>query len=163
VVLQISKFVLVTLANHIVLTAGQPSDRSSLIEKALCQIPNPSADCMIRDVAKSIGHRMHAADVKLKYNLPDRNCINSVILLSWSTATGLKESLSYDVQQISQLIRRGSSPCLQPELLMTCKEALEVLTVMFMLSPEVLSHLFSSESQSFSHFIIDLVLICSEK
>ena len=117
---------------------------------------------MIRDVAKSIAHRMHASDVKLKYTLPDRSCINSVVLLCWATATGQKESLQSDVTTIRQSIAAGSSSS-HPELHMTCKEALEVLTVMFMLSPDVLSHLFSSESLSFPGFVIDLVLICSEK
>lgn len=161
-VLQISKLVLSALAHYIVLSSCQPSERTSLIEQALCQIPNPSSDCMIREVAKSIAHRLRAADVKLTYILPDKSCITSVVMLCWATATGQRESLQADAEAIRQLIASGS-PVRQAELHMACEEALQVLTVMFMLSPEVLSHLFSSDTLLFPDFVIDLVLICNEK
>ena len=161
-VLQISKLVLVSLANFMVLSAEQPSDQSSLIERALCHIPNPSADCMIRDVARSVANRLRACDAKLKYDLPDKSCIHSLVMLSWATASGQTLTLQADIESIRQAIATAA-PVSHPELHTTCKEALEVLSVMFMLSPEVLSHLSSSDFQSFPGYVIDLVLICKEK
>lgn len=117
---------------------------------------------MIREVAKSVALRLRGADVKLCYVLPDRNCVNSVLMLCWATATGQTESLQSDAETMRQSIASGS-PVSHTELHMTCEEGLQVLSVMFMLSPEVLSHLFSSETLLFPDFVIDLVLICSEK
>lgn len=162
VVLRIAKFVLACLANYIVLSPDQPTDLSSLVGQALNKIPDPSADCMIRDVADSIAHRLKASDVRLKYSTPDRQCITSVILLAWTTATGRGSSLQSSVPTIRQLIQEGN-PNARPELYSTCKEALEVLTVMFMLSPDVLDQFTSMEPDLFPGFVIDLVLICKER
>lgn len=131
---------------------------------ALDKIPNPSADCVIRDIAFRAAEKLHQdiTNDKFKFTLPQKNCINSVIRLAWSAATGQESSLEANIETIRSMIPNG--PGNQSDFSFTCKEALEVLSVMFMLSQDVLDNFSWPEpSVDFCNFIIDLLLISPDK
>lgn len=168
VVLKISKLVLVTMAHLTVLssdsTKGDSASSSAMIHQGLYQIPNPTADCMIRDVALKVAKIVNNSSLNCKQVMNKcvimRECISAVIQISWSASTGLESSLSAPTRTIRSALRSQSEGIYQ--IYLTCKEALEVLSVMFMLQPEILDEKFQ-RSEEFNMFIIDLLLICPEE
>ena len=168
VVLKISKLVLVTMAHLTVLsdsTKGDDSASSSaMIHQGLYQIPNPTADCMIRDVALKVAKIVNNSSLNCKQvmnrSVIMRECISAVIQIAWSASTGLESSLSAPIGTIRSALRSQSEGIYQ--IYLTCKEALEVLSVMFMLQPEILDEKFQ-RSDEFKVLIIDLLLICPEE
>lgn len=163
VVLKITKLVLVTLAHYICLTSDIiATERTILLQQALSQIPNPSGDCTIRDVAQKVALGLKASGRSVKnLCLPEKNVISAVLLIAWATATGQEDEglLQAPPQNIRDMIRQKKTG--KEQIYATCREALEVMTIMFMLSPEILSQ-FSAESSDFSKFITDLLLISPE-
>lgn len=121
---------------------------------------------MTRSVAQRIAQNLRVSDNNNQiYNniinhRPDKATITSVMLLAWSAATGRDTALHASTEQLHEMIAEPNdeSPV---EVHHVCKEAVEVLSVMFMLSPEVLATLM--KEQKWQTFVIDLLLICSEK
>lgn len=164
VVLKIAKVVLVAVAKYIVIRESSQMMVESPLSLALNEIPNPSADCVIREVAFNSAERLirEVREETFKFTLPQKDCINSVIRLAWSAATGQESSLEANIEAIRSMIPNG--PGNQSDFSFVCKEALEVLSVMFMLSPPVLEEFSHPEpSVDFCNFIIDLLLISPDK
>lgn len=160
---------MLTTIAHCVLAHTSPESSSDLVaalQEAIDHVPNPSAECMIRNVAAKIAQRSCLEDSQIPLNClryrPDISTIRAVTLLAWSTATGKESALQVSIEKLHILISEevnndeSSFECYQ-----LCKEALEVLTVMFMLSPEALHSLM--RDQAWQTFVIDLLLICPEK
>ena len=163
VVQKIAKIVLVAIAKYIVNRPNvQSTVNASLIEQALTEIPNPSSDCVFREIAFRAADRLcqEASDGTFEFPLPQKDCLNSVIRLAWCSATGHEDSLNSDIQVIRSMIPNGPDS----QFVHGCEEALELLTVMFMLAPNVLDELSTpTPSTDFSNFIIDLLLISPDE
>ena len=165
VVLKISKLVLVAVAHLTILTTGDPGkgDEPNVFQQGLCQIPNPTADSMIRDVALKVAKILNNSPFNCKQMMSKsvalRDCISAVIQIAWSSSTGLESSLHASVPAIRSVLR--SQPEGYYQIYLTCKESLEVLSVMFMLQPGILDEMFE-RSDDFKMLIIDLLLICPE-
>ncbi|XP_054167467.1 probable ubiquitin carboxyl-terminal hydrolase FAF-X [Oppia nitens] len=166
IVLKISKLTLTTIANCVLSPmTGHSSHNVITLQDAIQSIPNVFSECMTRSVSQRIAQNLRVCDNNQIYNnilnyRPDKATITSVMLLSWSAATGRESSLNASTEQLHQIIvePNDESPA---EVDQVCKEAIEVLTVMFMLSPEVLV-VFMKE-QIWQTFVIDLLLICNKK
>ena len=160
---------MVTLANFIVISSHPVTETSVLLQQALLKIPHPSADFMIREVGKKVAQRLYRMScnpdapnsTSFKVVLPTRDHINAVTLLAWAAATGRESALQETVVNIRQLVSQSMNS--HPEVYGMCKEALEVLTVMFMLLHDTFSCYNNKEMTDFHAFIIDLLLICPEK
>jgi hypothetical protein len=145
------------------ISANSPNLITTL-QDAIQSIPNVSSECMTRSVAQRIAQILRIFDNNIYNNIvnyrPDKATISSVMLLSWSAATGRESALHSSTEQLHEMISEPvvDSPA---EVYQVCKEAIEVLTVMFMLSPEVLVVLM--KEQMWQTFVIDLLLICPEK
>lgn len=163
VVQKIAKIVLVAIAKYIVNRPNvQSTVNASHIEQALSEIPNPSSDCVFREIAFRVADRLcqETTDGTFSFPLPQKDCLNSVIHLAWCSATGEENSLTADNQLIRSMIPNRTSS----RLITGCEEALELLTVMFMLAPNVLDELSTpTPSTDFSNFIIDLLLISPDE
>ncbi|RWS27831.1 putative ubiquitin carboxyl-terminal hydrolase FAF-X-like protein [Leptotrombidium deliense] len=162
-VLKISKLVLTTLSNYIVLSSNLCTSKEMIVlQQALHLIPNPSADLMVREVAQKTAQLLKANEtqtVKVSKYLPDLNSVKAVMILAWVSATGREVALQASTEKLHNLITEpyeGSGL-----IYMTCKEALEVLTLMFMLSPNVIDQLMKDET--WQMFVIDLLLISSNR
>jgi len=157
----ISKLVLVTMANLIVLTSDPVTEVSILLQQALTKIPNPSSDGMVREVGKKVAQRIYNEDASFQVVLPTRDHMSAVHLLAWAAASGRAGALEENIVKIGQLICLASPGDI--EVYSMCREALEVLTVMFMLVPDAFSRFSSNEMAVFHGFIIDLVLNCPDR
>lgn len=178
-VLKISKLVLTSLANYIVISSQARADtdgrteRSALLQQALAQIPSPTADCVIRDVSQKVAAALYAritpeVHAKLLRAIPDKSRLQALQMIAWTSATGRTEALQATVAEVRKLIAEEEEPStLLPlpaawtEIYGTCKESLEVMAVMFMLSPNLLEG-FMTDSD-FKDFVIDLILISPSK
>lgn len=164
VVLKISKLVLVTVAHLTILTGdSSKGDEPSVFQQGLCQVPNPTADSMIRDVALKVAKILNSSPFNCKQMMSKsvamRDCISAVIQIAWSSSTGLESSLHAPISAIRSALRSQTEGYFQ--IYLTCKESLEVLSVMFMLQPGILDEMFE-RSHDFKMLIIDLLLICPE-
>ena len=166
IVLKISKLTLTTIAYCMLspLSSNSPNLIITL-QDAIQSIPNVSSECMTRSVALRIAQNLRVCDNNQIYNniinyRPDKATITSVMLLAWSAATGRENALHVSTEQLHEMIAEPNveTPI---EVYSVCKEAIEVLSVMFMLSPEVLVVLL--KEQKWQTFVIDLLLLCSEK
>lgn len=124
------------------------------------------ADCMIRNVAHETAQLLKAKEEETSLkkivakHLPYLNLIKSIMLLAWATATGRGSSIFQPSQTLHDLIANlPQEPDL--DIYSVCKEALEVLTVMLMLSPQSLTILM--KDKTWHTFLIDLLLISSER
>lgn len=166
IVLKISKLTLTTIS-HCILSSGLTNTTNTLVnlQDSIQSIPNVSSECMTRSVANRIAQNLRISDNNSIYNniinyRPDKSTITSVMLFAWSAATGRSNSLNASIDKLHELIREPNDET-PVEIFQVCKEAIEVLTVMFMLSPEVLISLM--KEQTLQNFVIDLLLICNEK
>jgi ubiquitin carboxyl-terminal hydrolase 9/24 len=83
------------------------------------------------------------------------------MLLAYSAATGKDNALNASIEKLHEMVNEVVQVESSFEIYQMCKEALEVLTVMFMLSPDILDSLI--KENTWQTFVIDLLLICKEK
>ena len=167
IVLKITKLTLTTIGSCILFNESNHATKSiTVLKEAIQFIPNQSSECMTRNVAQRIA-RKFISDEKTKVfsNLldyrPDKSTINSVMELAWSAATGNKNALHSSIEELHKMITDQSSDDFLYEVYEMCKEALEILTVMFMLSPDILDTL--TKENTWQSFVIDLLLLCKQK
>lgn len=100
------------------------------------------------------------------YN-PNIELISSIITIAFATATGSFEFLNSDFEHLHQYFM--SEIDYNPDTLNSvkifdtldvCKESFEVLTIIFMLSPDDLRDMINNEK--WQNFFIDLLLVCNE-
>lgn len=148
------------LGNYIVATSSD--DRGDYIKKALQHIPNPSSDCVVREVAVKVSTALLESGTKpalLLAGIPDKNTLTAVMLIAWACATGKEEALHAPIETIQTMIANEFNGV--PEIYATCREALEIMSVMYMLNPQVLEVMV--EESHFKKFVVDLVLISPER
>ncbi|XP_055500598.1 probable ubiquitin carboxyl-terminal hydrolase FAF-X isoform X2 [Leucoraja erinacea] len=136
-----------------------------VLQNALHSIPNPTSECMLRNVAIRLAQQIsdealtHAEASKY---IPDICVIRAVQKIVWASGCGsiqLVFSSSEEISKIYEKTNAGSEPDSEDEHV--CCEALEVMTLCFALVPTALDTL--SKEKAWQTFIIDLLLHCHSK
>ncbi|XP_078265308.1 ubiquitin carboxyl-terminal hydrolase 9X isoform X1 [Rhinoraja longicauda] len=136
-----------------------------VLQNALHNIPNPTSECMLRNVAIRLAQQIsdealtHAEASKY---IPDICVIRAVQKIVWASGCGsiqLVFSSSEEISKIYEKTNAGSEPDSEDEHV--CCEALEVMTLCFALVPTALDTL--SKEKAWQTFIIDLLLHCHSK
>ncbi|XP_059824243.1 probable ubiquitin carboxyl-terminal hydrolase FAF-X isoform X1 [Mobula hypostoma] len=136
-----------------------------VLQNALHNIPNPTSDCMLRNVAIRLAQQIsdealtHAEASKY---IPDICVIRAVQKIVWASGCGsiqLVFSSNEEISKIYEKTNAGSEPDSEDEHV--CCEALEVMTLCFALVPTALDTL--SKEKAWQTFIIDLLLHCHSK
>ncbi|KAK3543073.1 hypothetical protein QTP70_010537 [Hemibagrus guttatus] len=134
-------------------------DQALVLQSALQNIPNPSAECMLRNVAIRLAQQI--SDEASKY-IPDIGVIRAVQKIVWASGCGSIQLVFSSIEEISNIYEKtnaGNEPDAEDE--QVCCEALEVMTLCFALIPTALDAL--SKEKAWQTFIIDLLLHCQSK
>ncbi|KAJ8379215.1 hypothetical protein AAFF_G00223270 [Aldrovandia affinis] len=138
-------------------------DQALVLQNALQNIPNPSSECMLRNVAVRLAQ--HISDENFfqasKY-IPDICVIRAVQKIVWASGCGTVQLVFSSNEEISKIYEKtnaGNEPVAEDEHV--CCEALEVMTLCFALIPTALDTL--SKEKAWQTFIIDLLLHCQSK
>ncbi|KAM9486436.1 ubiquitin carboxyl-terminal hydrolase 9X isoform 6-T6 [Clarias gariepinus] len=134
-------------------------DQALVLQNALQNIPNPSAECMLRNVAIRLAQQI--SDEASKY-IPDIGVIRAVQKIVWASGCGSIQLVFSSIEEISNIYEKtnaGNEPDAEDE--QVCCEALEVMTLCFALIPTALDAL--SKEKAWQTFIIDLLLHCQSK
>uniref|UniRef100_A0A673M6M1 ubiquitinyl hydrolase 1 n=1 Tax=Sinocyclocheilus rhinocerous TaxID=307959 RepID=A0A673M6M1_9TELE len=134
-------------------------DQALVLQNALQNIPNPSAECMLRNVAIRLAQQI--SDEASKY-IPDICVIRAVQKIVWASGSGSVQHVFSSNEEISKIYEKtnaGNEPDTEDE--QVCCEALEVMTLCFALMPTALDAL--SKEKAWQTFIIDLLLHCQSK
>uniref|UniRef100_A0A4W4HJA6 ubiquitinyl hydrolase 1 n=1 Tax=Electrophorus electricus TaxID=8005 RepID=A0A4W4HJA6_ELEEL len=131
-------------------------DQALVLQSALQNIPNPTAECMLRNVAIRLAQQI--SDEASKY-IPDICVIRAVQKIVWASGCGTIQLVFSSNEEISKIYEKtnaGNEPDAEDE--QVCCEALEVMTLCFALTPTALDAL--SKEKAWQTFIIDLLLHC---
>uniref|UniRef100_A0A4W4HFZ0 ubiquitinyl hydrolase 1 n=1 Tax=Electrophorus electricus TaxID=8005 RepID=A0A4W4HFZ0_ELEEL len=134
-------------------------DQALVLQSALQNIPNPTAECMLRNVAIRLAQQI--SDEASKY-IPDICVIRAVQKIVWASGCGTIQLVFSSNEEISKIYEKtnaGNEPDAEDE--QVCCEALEVMTLCFALTPTALDAL--SKEKAWQTFIIDLLLHCQSK
>ncbi|XP_056321504.1 probable ubiquitin carboxyl-terminal hydrolase FAF-X [Danio aesculapii] len=138
-------------------------DQALVLQNALQNIPNPSAECMLRNVAIRLAQQISDENFfqASKY-IPDICVIRAVQKIVWASGCGSVQHVFSSNEEISKIYEKtnaGNEPDAEDE--QVCCEALEVMTLCFALMPTALDAL--SKEKAWQTFIIDLLLHCQSK
>ncbi|XP_052462288.1 probable ubiquitin carboxyl-terminal hydrolase FAF-X isoform X8 [Carassius gibelio] len=138
-------------------------DQALVLQNALQNIPNPSAECMLRNVAIRLAQQISDENFfqASKY-IPDICVIRAVQKIVWASGSGSVQHVFSSNEEISKIYEKtnaGNEPDAEDE--QVCCEALEVMTLCFALMPTALDAL--SKEKAWQTFIIDLLLHCQNK
>ncbi|KAG8450507.1 hypothetical protein GDO86_002966 [Hymenochirus boettgeri] len=134
-------------------------DQAVVLQNALQNIPNPTSECMLRNVAIRLAQQI--SDEASKY-IPDVCVIRAIQKIIWASGCGsvqLVFSANEEISKIYEKTNAGNEP--DPEDEQVCCEALEAMTLCFALIPTALEAL--SKEKAWKTFIIDLLLHCQSK
>ncbi|NWX85827.1 USP9X hydrolase, partial [Nothoprocta pentlandii] len=134
-------------------------DQAVVLQNALQNIPNPTSECMLRNVAIRLAQQI--SDEASKY-IPDICVIRAVQKIVWASGCGSVQLVFSSNEEISKIYEKtnaGNEPDMEDE--QVCCEALEVMTLCFALIPTALDAL--SKEKAWQTFIIDLLLHCHSK
>ncbi|XP_024615605.1 probable ubiquitin carboxyl-terminal hydrolase FAF-X [Neophocaena asiaeorientalis asiaeorientalis] len=134
-------------------------DQAVVLQSALQSIPNPSSECMLRNVSIRLAQQI--SDEASRY-MPDICVIRAIQKIIWASGCGALQlvfSPNEEITKIYEKTNAGSEPDLEDE--QVCCEALEVMTLCFALIPTALDAL--SKEKAWQTFIIDLLLHCHSK
>ncbi|XP_053562456.1 probable ubiquitin carboxyl-terminal hydrolase FAF-X [Bombina bombina] len=134
-------------------------DQAVVLQNALQNIPNPTSECMLRNVAIRLAQQI--SDEASKY-IPDICVIRAIQKIIWASGCGsvqLVFSANEEISKIYEKTNAGNEP--DPEDEQVCCEALEAMTLCFALIPTALEAL--SKEKAWQTFIIDLLLHCQSK
>ncbi|KAJ7403014.1 hypothetical protein BTVI_81298 [Pitangus sulphuratus] len=134
-------------------------DQAVVLQNALQNIPNPTSECMLRNVAIRLAQQI--SDEASKY-IPDICVIRAVQKIVWASGCGSVQLVFSSNEEISKIYEKtnaGNEPDVEDE--QVCCEALEVMTLCFALIPTALDAL--SKEKAWQTFIIDLLLHCHSK
>lgn len=164
-----SKFVLKTIANYLVQSGvHKQNEQFKNLPKCLDYLQNTNEDFTICQAAKKTANALIMLKNAEKLDrfevddfIPDFEIINFVLHFIWSTASG-KEAPPADqtVENLHQAILDSKSDS-ESTIYNICKQGLEVLTIMFMLSPSIFLRLI--EDPKWEGFTMDLILFSPEK
>ncbi|MGH0135317.1 UNVERIFIED_CONTAM: hypothetical protein FKN15_029066 [Acipenser sinensis] len=138
-------------------------DQAIVLQNALQNIPNPSSECMLRNVAIRLAQQISDENFfqASKY-IPDICVIRAVQKIVWASGCGTMQFVFSSNEEISKIYEKtnaGIEPDAEDE--QVCCEALEVMTLCFALIPTALDAL--SKEKAWQTFIIDLLLHCQSK
>ncbi|XP_063069704.1 probable ubiquitin carboxyl-terminal hydrolase FAF-X isoform X4 [Engraulis encrasicolus] len=138
-------------------------DQALVLQNALQNIPNPSAECMLRNVAIRLAQQISDENFfqASKY-FPDICVIRAIQKIVWASGCGTVQLVFSSNEEISKIYEKtnaGNEPDAEDE--QVCCEALEVMTLCFALTPTALDAL--SKEKAWQTFIIDLLLHCQSK
>uniref|UniRef100_A0A5F9C6U0 ubiquitinyl hydrolase 1 n=1 Tax=Oryctolagus cuniculus TaxID=9986 RepID=A0A5F9C6U0_RABIT len=134
-------------------------DQAVVLQNALQSIPNPSSECMLRNVSVRLAQQI--SDEASRY-MPDICVIRAIQKIIWASGCGTLQLVFSPNEEISKIYEKtnaGNEPDLEDE--QVCCEALEVMTLCFALIPTALDAL--SKEKAWQTFIIDLLLHCHSK
>ncbi|ELW65826.1 putative ubiquitin carboxyl-terminal hydrolase FAF-X [Tupaia chinensis] len=134
-------------------------DQAVVLQSALQSIPNPSSECMLRNVSVRLAQQI--SDEASRY-MPDICVIRAIQKIIWASGCGALQlvfSPNEEITKIYEKTNAGNEPDLEDE--QVCCEALEVMTLCFALIPTALDAL--SKEKAWQTFIIDLLLHCHSK
>ncbi|KAG8589764.1 hypothetical protein GDO81_006516 [Engystomops pustulosus] len=134
-------------------------DQAVVLQNALQNIPNPTSECMLKNVAIRLAQQI--SDEASKY-IPDICVIRAIQKVIWASGCGsvqLVFSANEEISKIYEKTNAGNEP--DPEDEQVCCEALEAMTLCFALIPTALEAL--SKEKAWQTFIIDLLLHCQSK
>lgn len=167
IVLKITKLMLTVIGMSALANfSGAATEEILILQQASHVVPHQSSDCMVRQVAQRIIHNLRSniqncqSAHRWAAFRPDLSTIRSVMFLAWSAATGNEKALNEPLEKLHDLVR-ASSPSNSSVVYEMCREALETLTVMLMLSPGHLSSIISDKNWPI--FVADVLLICAER
>lgn len=158
-----------TIANYLVQSGvHKQNEQFKNLPKCLDYLQNTNEDFIICQAAKktasvliSLRNQEKLCQFQVDDFIPDFEIINFVLHFIWSTASG-KEALLTDqtVDNLHQAILDSKSDS-ESTIYNICKQGLEVLTIMFMLSPSIFLRLI--EDKKWEGFTMDLILFSPEK
>ncbi|XP_060232828.1 probable ubiquitin carboxyl-terminal hydrolase FAF-X isoform X1 [Meriones unguiculatus] len=135
-------------------------DQAVVLQNALQSIPNPTSECMLRNVSVRLAQQI--SGLASKY-IPDICVIRAMQKIVWASGCGSLELVFSPNEEIIRTYEmttgNRSHPAVQDE--QVCCEALEVMTLCFALIPTALSSL--SKEKTWQSFVIDLLLYCPSK
>ena len=168
IVLKISKFVLKTIANYLVQSGlSKQNDKFRNLPKCFDYLQNSNEDFIICQAARKTANALINLKKQQKLNqflvndfMPNFEIINFVVHFIWSTASG-REGIPTEqsIEDLHEAILDSKSDS-ESTIYNICKQGLEVLTIMFMLSPTVLKLI---EDPKWESFTMDLILFSPEK
>uniref|UniRef100_A0A8C9SFP8 ubiquitinyl hydrolase 1 n=1 Tax=Scleropages formosus TaxID=113540 RepID=A0A8C9SFP8_SCLFO len=138
-------------------------DQAIVLQNALQNIPNPSSECMLRNVAIRLAQQISDENFfqASKY-IPDICVIRAIQKIVWASGCSMIQLVFSSNEEISKIYEKanaGNEPDAEDE--QVCCEALEVMTLCFALLPTALDTL--SKEKAWQTFIIDLLLHCQSK
>ncbi|XP_047391135.1 probable ubiquitin carboxyl-terminal hydrolase FAF-X isoform X5 [Sciurus carolinensis] len=135
-------------------------DQAVVLQSALQSIPNPSSECMLRNVSIRLAQQI--SDEASRY-MPDTCVIRGIQKIIWASGCGALELVFSPNEEITKIYEMTASTASEPEVEdeQVCCEALEVMTLCFALIPTALDAL--SKEKAWQTFIIDLLLHCPSK
>ncbi|KAF6090909.1 hypothetical protein HJG60_012261 [Phyllostomus discolor] len=134
-------------------------DQAVVLQSALQSIPNPSSECMLRNVSIRLAQQI--SDEASRY-MPDICVIRAIQKIIWASGCGALQLVFSPNEEITKIYEKsnaGNELDLEDE--QVCCEALEVMTLCFALIPTALDAL--SKEKAWQTFIIDLLLHCHSK
>uniref|UniRef100_A0A8C4MGA5 USP domain-containing protein n=1 Tax=Equus asinus asinus TaxID=83772 RepID=A0A8C4MGA5_EQUAS len=133
-------------------------DQAVVLQNALQSIPNPSSECMLRNVSIRLAQQI--SDEASRY-MPDTCVIRALQKIIWASGCGSLELVFSPNEEITKVYAMRTYTILDVEDEQVCCEALEVMTLCFALIPTALDTL--SKEKTWQTFIIDLLLHCPSK
>uniref|UniRef100_A0A8C4PQ71 USP domain-containing protein n=1 Tax=Equus asinus asinus TaxID=83772 RepID=A0A8C4PQ71_EQUAS len=135
-------------------------DQAVVLQNALQSIPNPSSECMLRNVSIRLAQQI--SDEASRY-MPDTCVIRALQKIIWASGCGSLELVFSPNEEITKVYAVSSGASSEPDVEdeQVCCEALEVMTLCFALIPTALDTL--SKEKTWQTFIIDLLLHCPSK
>lgn len=137
------------------------TNNTTLLKEALCNIPSPTTEIITRNVASKLARAyLEKFGFNNKWNgwTPPDELLRALMKLAWASAAADITLISADPQVIHDTIAHATPTTFD---ILVCKEALEDLTIALVLNSSALGYLM--EEKWWQMFIIDLVLLCSNR
>lgn len=159
-----------TIANYLVQTDyHKQNDQLKNLSKCLEYLKkNSNDDLIIYSAAKKTADQLinlrkqqKLTQFKVEDFIPNYEIINFVVHFTWSTASGCETKLTEQtIENLHQSILNSTTDS-ESTIFNICKQSLEVLTIMFMLSPAIFLRLI--KDKKWEAFTMDLILFSFEK
>ncbi|XP_070258878.1 ubiquitin carboxyl-terminal hydrolase 9X isoform X3 [Myotis yumanensis] len=135
-------------------------NQAVVLQNALLSIPNPSSECMLRNVSLHLAQQISS---EASRHIPDTCVIIAIQKIIWASGCGALELVYSPNEEITKIYEMTTNASNEPDMEdeQVCCEALEVMTLCFALIPTALDNL--SKEKYWQTFIIDLILHCPSK
>ncbi|XP_075395925.1 ubiquitin carboxyl-terminal hydrolase 9X-like isoform X2 [Tenrec ecaudatus] len=135
-------------------------NQAVVLQNALQSIPNPSTECMLRNISIHLAKQI--TNEASKY-IPDTCVIRALQKIIWTSGCGALELLFSSHEEVSKIYEMTTNSYNGPDIEdeQVCCEGLEVMALCFALIPTALDAL--SKEKTWETFIIDLILHCPSK